>query len=228
MVPNFRDHTVQRDHNRQTVFVEDEDDHYYLENLREWKDDPKIQLYGWCLMTNHIHLILEPGDDPKSISTLMKGINGRQSAYVNKLEWRTGSLWEGRYKASPFQRDAYLLSCFRYVELNPVKAKMVACPKQYRRSSYREKMSTGEATMIDLDSCYLSVGRNTVDRQARYRVFVEQGVPALEQNFFAEACQRNQLSGNTCFVDEVERLLSVQIGRRAPGRPVRCRSLDPI
>ena len=57
--------------------------------------------------------------------------------------------------------------------------------------------------MIDLDSSYLSLGRNTADRQARYGLFVEQGVPTSEQNFLAEACQRNQLSGNTCFVDEV-------------------------
>ena len=131
-------------------------------------------------MTNHIHLILEPGDDPNSISALMKRINGRQSAYVNKPEARSGSIWEGRYKASPIQRDAYLLSCLRYVELNPVKAKMVACPKQYRWSSYSERMNTSEATKIDLDSCYLSLGKNRADRQARYRVFVEQGVPTSE------------------------------------------------
>ena len=112
-MPNCPHNIVQRGHNRQAVFVEDEDDHYYLENLREWKDELEIRLYGWCLTTNHIQLILEPGDDPKSISTSMKRINGRQSAYVNKLEGRSGSLWEGRHKASPIQRRAYLLSCLR-------------------------------------------------------------------------------------------------------------------
>ena len=88
LVPNCPHHIVQGGHNRQAVFVENEDDHYYLENLREWKDELEIKLYGWCLMTNHIHLILELGDDPKSISALMKRINGRQSAYVNKLRRR--------------------------------------------------------------------------------------------------------------------------------------------
>ena len=75
--------------------------------------------------------------------------------------------------------------------------------------------------MSDLDACYLSVGRNTSDRQARYGLFVEQGVPTSEQTFLAESCQRNQLSGNTCFVDEVERRTGVRVERRAPGRPVR-------
>ena len=113
LVPNCRHHIVQRGYNRQAVFVEDEDDSYNLENLREWKDELEIKLYGWYLMTNHIYLILEPGDDPKSISVLMKRINGRRSAYVNKLEECSSSLWEGRHKASPIQRKAYLLSCLR-------------------------------------------------------------------------------------------------------------------
>ena len=75
--------------------------------------------------------------------------------------------------------------------------------------------------MIDLDSYYLSVGRNTSDRQARYRVFVEQGVHTSEQKFLAEACKRHQLSGHTCFVDEVERRTGVRVERRAPGRSQR-------
>ena len=75
--------------------------------------------------------------------------------------------------------------------------------------------------MVDLDPCYLSLGRNTADRQARYRLFVEQGVPTSEQKFLAEACQRNQLSGHTSFVDEVERRTGVRSERRAPGRPQR-------
>ena len=85
--------------------------------------------YAWCLMTNHVHLVVEPGDDATTISALMKRVAGRQSAFVNKLEKRTGSLWDGRFKASPIQRDEYLLSCIRYVEMNPVRAKMVSGPR---------------------------------------------------------------------------------------------------
>ena len=91
LVPNCPHHIVQRGHNRQAVFVEGEDDHYYLENLRDWEDELEIKLYGWCLMTSHIHLILEPGDESKSLSVLMKRINGHQSAFVNIIEGRSGS-----------------------------------------------------------------------------------------------------------------------------------------
>lgn len=88
LVPNCPHHIAQRVHNRIAVFVEDEDYRYYLKNLYEWKNEFSIQLYAWCLMTNHIHLILEPMNNAMDLSLLMKRINGRQSAYVNKLERR--------------------------------------------------------------------------------------------------------------------------------------------
>ena len=84
LVPNCPHHIVQRGHNRKAVFLADEDYQYYLDNLKEWKDKLGLKLYGWCLMTNHIHLIIEPGDNTKDISLLMKRVNGRQSAYVNR------------------------------------------------------------------------------------------------------------------------------------------------
>jgi len=140
LVPNCPHHVVQRGHNKNVVFVEDEDYRYYLRNLQEWKENLGIKIYAWCLMTNHIHVIVEPGDDARAVSEMMKRVNGRQAAYVNKLEGRSGALWEGRYKASPIQRDEYLLSCCRYVELNPVRAGMVVQPESYQWSSYSERM----------------------------------------------------------------------------------------
>ena len=86
LVPNCPHHVVQRGHNRKAVFVADTDYGYYLENLKEFKEIFDIRVYAWCLMTNHVHLILEPGNDEKTISLLMKRLAGRQSALVNKLE----------------------------------------------------------------------------------------------------------------------------------------------
>jgi putative transposase len=112
LVPGYPHHIVQRGHNRKAIFVANEDYQYYLTNLREWKEALNIKLYAWCLMTNHIHLVVEPTDEAMDISILMKRINGRQSAYVNKLEGRSGSLWEGRYKASPIK--GILIYCRAY------------------------------------------------------------------------------------------------------------------
>lgn len=122
LVPNCPHHIVQRGHNRKAVFLADEDYQFYLENLKEWKTKLHIKIYAWCLMTNHIHLVAEPGADAMTLSVLMRRVSGRQAGYVNKLEGRSGALWEGRYKASPIQKNGYLLCCCRYVELNPVRA----------------------------------------------------------------------------------------------------------
>jgi len=85
LVPGCPHHIVQRGHNRRAVFVEEEDYQYYLSNVLEWKTALDIKIYAWCLMTNHIHLVLELMGDPMNSSVLMKRVNGRQSAYVNKL-----------------------------------------------------------------------------------------------------------------------------------------------
>ena len=121
------------------MLVEETDYHYYLETLRTCKEELEVKVYGYCLMANHVHLIVEPGAECQSVGHLIKRLTGRQTRYVNRLERRSGSLWEGRYRSSPIETDAYLLACNRYVELNPVRAGMVEAPGEYAWSSYRQK-----------------------------------------------------------------------------------------
>lgn len=128
VIAGYPHHIIQRGHNRQPVFVADKDFLYYLENLREWKDAYGCRIYAYCLMTNHVHLIIDPGEDERNLASLMKRVAGRHTRYVNRLERRTGSLWEGRFKSSPVSTDQYLLACCRYVELNPVRTGIVADP----------------------------------------------------------------------------------------------------
>jgi REP-associated tyrosine transposase len=101
ILPNTPHHIVQRGHHRKAVFIEASDYQIYLDTMQEWKEALGVAVYAWCLMTNHVHIILNPGSDPTSIGLLMKRLAARQTRHVNKFENRTGSLWEGRYKASP-------------------------------------------------------------------------------------------------------------------------------
>ncbi|MES9899659.1 MAG: transposase [Sedimenticola sp.] len=219
LVPNCAHHIVQRGHNRKAIFLSDKDCQFYLENLREWKIKLGIKIYAWCLMTNHIHLIAEPGNDAMALSELMKRVNGRQSAYVNKLEGRSGSLWEGRYKASPIQQDSYLLCCCRYVELNPVRAGMVAMAEDYSWSSYQERVIGNEMSMLDRNACYAGLADTDIERKHCYRTFVEEGMVVTEKRFIDESFNRNQLTGDAHFVDEIERRLGMRVERRGRGRP---------
>jgi len=224
VVPYYPHHIVQRGHNRNAVFVADDDYQFYLGNLKEWKTNLGIKIYAWCLMTNHIHLLVEPGEDAASLSELMKRLAGRQTAYVNKQEKRSGTLWEGRFKASPIQRDNYLLACCRYVEMNPVRANMVAGPRYYKWSSYRERVGLVQSDMLDLDVTYLSLAANADDRISRYKDFLMQGVSKIEIDLLRTALSRNQLTGNDRFVDEIEQRIGIRIEHLGRGDKQRDRS----
>jgi len=213
IVPNLPHHVVQRGYNRNAVFVERQDYEYYLETLQEWKYELGVRVYAWCLMTNHVHLILDPGDDSQAIGLLMKRLAGRQTRYINKQECRSGTLWEGRYKASAIQIDSYFLRCCRYVELNPVRAGLVSGPESYPWSSYRERTGYKNGSFLDA----FPVGCSAM----AYQAFVEQGVDSSEHRFISERLQRNGLTGGDSFVDEIERRIGIRIEARRPGRPAR-------
>ena len=149
VVTGYPHYIIQRGYNRQVVFALDEDYQYYLDNLCEWKEKLGCKVYAYCLMTNHVYLIVDPGEDGGNLARLMKRVAGRQTRYLNKLEKRTGSLWEGRFKSSTISADKYLLACSRYVELNPVRAGIVADPGDYRWSSYGSKTSDKKEAWTD-------------------------------------------------------------------------------
>jgi len=219
ILPNTPHHIVQRGHNRKAVFIESVDYQYYLDSLVKFKHEFGVKVYCFCLMTNHIHLIVEPAEDAFSVSELMKRLAARQTRYANKLENRTGSLWEGRYKISPIQRDEYLLQCCRYVELNPVKARMVVDPAQYRWSSYQARTGMEELGWLDLDEAYLALSDDSNKRQVRYQKFVSIG-EGDEKTLIRNAVTRNQLTGSSAFIDEIENRIGLRIENRGRGRPV--------
>lgn len=131
ILPNYPHHVVQRGHNRQVVFVENEDYERYLADLRELKDAFGVKVYAYCLMTNHVHLPLAPDESVTGLSQLMKTLSARMTRYRNRLEHRSGTLWESRFKSSLVQSDAYLLACSRYIELSPVRARLVRRAAEY-------------------------------------------------------------------------------------------------
>jgi len=219
VVPNTPHHIIQRGHNRQTVFASDKDYQYYLETLWEWKEKLNCRLYSYCLMTNHVHLIIEPGEDVTSLGKLMKRLAGRQTRYVNALEKRTGSLWEGRFKSHPIETERYLMTCCRYVELNPVRAKMVEKAEDYIWSSYRSKLGLNDFRKVDEDICYRALGIDVTARQTAYREMVELGVILDEMKAVREALQHGHPLGSKRFKKEIEQKLGVRLRLQKRGRP---------
>ncbi len=135
-LPDVPAHIVQRGHSREPVFFEDTDYRAYLDWLGEAAERYECAIHAYVLMTNHAHILATPRDK-HGISRMMQYIGRRYVPYINTTYGTSGSIWEGRYKASLINDEQYLLTCMRYIELNPVRANMARSPGHYRWSSYR-------------------------------------------------------------------------------------------
>lgn len=219
VLAGYPHHVVQRGHNRKTVFARERDYTRYLENLEELKEKYQVRVFAYCLMTNHVHLLLQPDEQASALGQLMKALAGRATRYRNMRQKRTGTLWEGRYRSSPVQSDQYLMACCRYIELNPVRAAMVEAPESYRWSSCRQHLGLCESRWIDLDPVYQGLGATDGERAARYRQLLGRQPSVETQRTIRQALQRGQLTGNAQFVDEVDATIGRRVTARGPGRP---------
>ena len=243
ILPNCPHHIIQRGHNRQIIFAENSDYERYLNNVLELKAKFDIKVFAYCLMTNHVHLLLQPGDDAYKVPLFMKTLSARTTRYFNMLEGRTGTLWESRYKSSPVQKEYYLLNCCRYIELNPIRAGIVNHPIEYKWSSFSERMTygindetdikigikeikkikmndeEGNARILDLDKVFLSLGETGEIRLKHYEKFIGETSPPEEISFLRDSVKRGQLTGNSIFEEAVQRIIGIRIERRSQGRP---------
>ena len=138
---------------------------------------------------------------------------------MNALEKRSGSLWEGRYKISPIDTDAYLLACCRYVELNPVKAGMVDKPELYEWSSYSARVGLSHCYWLDEPDTFRALAGSHQLRVEAYRQFVEQEDCSSSDELIGNAINSNKLTGGNKFVDEIENRIGIRVETRKPGRP---------
>ena len=128
-LPHYPHHLVHRGHNRRAVFRNDSDRIAYLETLKEFRGELHLKIYGYCLMTNHVHLIADPGEDPANLGRLMKRLAGRHTRRMNHFEQRSGTLWNGRFKCSSIETDRYLLACFDTSTAIPFARKSLQSPR---------------------------------------------------------------------------------------------------
>ena len=218
-LPNVPLHLIQRGNNRQACFFADEDYRLYLDWLGEHAGKTGCRVHAYVLMTNHVHLLVS-ADKAESAGALMKALGQRYVQYVNRAYRRSGTLWEGRFRSCPVQEEAYLLACQRYIELNPVRAGMVAHPAEYRWSSYRANGQGETNARVHPHPLYLALETDDAGRQAVYReLFRDELEPGLVDEI-RRATNGNFALGNESFAAQV----SAALGRRAaPGKPGRPR-----
>ena len=220
LLPGYPHHIIQRGDDRQPVFANDSDFRVYLDNLSEQINVLNVSLFSSCLMTNPIHLLVQPERGGADLSRLVRIVTARQTRYVNRLEHRTGTLREGRFKCSIVDSEKYLFACCRHIELNPVRAGMVREPAEYTWSSYRQRVGL-EAPAIALASLRLDSNQNRGEDEERrcYEIFVAEDRSTHQNESIATAVNRNQLTGDNRFREEIEQKLGRRVSDRAPGKP---------
>ncbi len=211
-------HIVQRGINRAPCFFAEEDYHFYLHWLEKSAVDWHCHIHAYALMTNHVHLLVTP-ENENGIAKLMQAIGRRYVQYINRSYRRTGSLWEGRYKSSVVQAETYLLTCMRYIELNPVRASMVQDPGQYRWSSYRHNGQGQADSRITPHPVFRALDRDDAERQSAYRALFRS---ELEEDALADirlALSQGQPLGHGRFGDQICAATGIRRTQKRPGRP---------
>jgi len=206
VLPGQPQHVIQRGVNRSPTFFCDDDYHFYRACLREACVKHDCAVHAYVLMANHVHLLMTP-NSPAAISKVMQSVGRRYVQYVNHTHRRTGTLWEGRYKATLIDSDQYLLTCYRYIELNPVRAHIVKDPAEYLWSSYHAHARGHCDAVVEDHPLYVSLGRNTKVRQRTYRSLFDKSLDDVTLNRIRDATNKAWVLGDDRFQRAVEPVL---------------------
>lgn len=217
-LPGVPVHAVQRGHNKSAVFFDDFDYIEYLRCLKLASDDCECLIHSYVLMTNHIHLLITPKDSA-SIAKMFQSLGRHYVRYINETYNRRGSLWEGRYKSTIIQSQVYLLACYRYIEMNPVRAGMVEYPAEYRWSSYGINALGVSNPVVSTHTEYRGLGATKKDCQLVYRELFDSPQGAEELGLLRAALQSGTPLGNEKFIAQVEEVCARKVGFSCRGRP---------
>jgi putative transposase len=217
-LPGVPQHVIQRGNNRDPCFLAEQDYRRYLEDLAATSEKSDCRLHAYVLMTNHVHLLVTPMQE-HGIATLMQALGRRYVRYINKRYRRTGTLWEGRYKASLVDSEAYLLTCMRYIELNPLRAEMVAHAGEYKWSSYGANAQGWPDPLLSPHPLYSALGPTAADRQFAYRELFRDHMDEAQLHEIRDALDHELVLGRSGFKDKTEAMTQRQTRLGKPGRP---------
>jgi putative transposase len=221
-VPGIPWHIIQRGNNRSTCFITDVDCENYLSILNEQAMQYGCAVHAYVLMSNHIHLLLTPAE-VDSAAQLMKQLGQRYAQYINRTYKRTGTLWDGRFRSCLTQNEEYVLSCYRYVELNPVRVNLVKHPREYRWSSFQANANgkTNDYLRLTPHAEYLRLGTSITSCQHAYRSLFHSRLDPKRVTEIRNATNGNFVLGDIKFQQHMARKLNRRVTPGKSGRPVR-------
>lgn len=206
VIPGQPQHVIQRGNNRMDIFQADGDHRFYLEKLAEMAEKHGCQIHAYVLMSNHVHLLVTPLTE-SAIGRMMQGVGRYYVQYFNHCYRRTGTLWEGRYRATPIDSEQYLLTCMRYIELNPVRATdMANHPAEYPWSSYHYNALGKDDPIVTPHLEYKRLGVTGAERQAAYRQRFKTRIPEMSLEAIREATNKAWVLGSDRFKRTIEKM----------------------
>jgi putative transposase len=209
-------HITQRGNNRGVTFVDDEDFVQYRNLLRHASVRESCAIHAYTLMSNHIHLLLTPAG-ATGASRLMQRLGGSYVRYFNRRHRRSGTLWEGRFKSALVDSSTYFLACSRYIDMNPVRAGMVAAPGAYPWSSFAHLGLSHSDPLLTLHDVYLALGDTDQKRSRAYRALCRAREHDVAIPNIQATTQLGTVLGDAAFRVAVSRRLQRPVTRMTHG-----------
>ncbi len=221
VIPNQPQHIIQRGNNRQVIFAADADYQFFRDALVDAANKHGLNIHAYVWMTNHIHLLATPLFED-SIAKVFQSVGRKYVQYFNYTYKRSGTLWEGRYRATVVDSGQYLLKIMRYIELNPVRANMTEHPTNYPWSSYGRnangKVGLNDDWLVPHDE-YLRLGLSDAQRFAAYQDLFKVALADDDLKQIRESTHKGWALGNQRFIDEIEMLGKRPASSKGVGRP---------
>ncbi len=217
-VPGYPHHVILRGNNRQDIFKATADDQRMLDLLFEHSRVQKVDIHAYVLMSNHLHLLVTPQQD-QALPKMMQAVGRSYVQVFNKVHGRTGTLWEGRYRCTVIQPERYLLACMAYIDLNPVRAHLVAQPQDYVWSSYRHYSGQRSDRLVTPHALYWALGNTPFAREAAYAELVQDGISADQQGALTHATLSGWALGDDAFKDSLQAQTERRLSKTKAGRP---------
>lgn len=218
-VPGHPHHVIQRGNNRQPVFRDGVDRQRLLDLLAEYAQQHEVAIHAYVLMDNHFHLLATPRRDG-ALSALMQGVGRRYVQFFNKRHQRSGTLWEGRFKATLVQSERYLLACMAYIDLNPVRAGLVAQAIDHPWSSHGHYTGVRIDRLVTPHDLYWTLGNTPFAREAAYADLVRAGVSSGQQAALTQSALKGWALGEPDFVASLQKQTPRRVSQARAGRPL--------
>ena len=222
-VSGYPHHIIQRGNNRQPIFVDREDYERLLVELKQQADRHQVAVHAYVLMSNHLHLLVTP-ETADGVPLMMQGVGRAYVRWFNRRHGRSGTLWEGRYRSTLIEAERYLLACMAYIDLNPVRAGMVAAPADYPWSSCAHLVGQRADPLLKPHALYWAMGNTPFAREHAYGQMVQAGIDPERQAELARSVHSGWALGEADFVADLQRRTQRRVAKAAAGRPVRSKT----